>query len=350
MASHLIYIGTYTRTTSRGIYSTRLDSDTGQLSAPVVAAETVSPTFLAFSPDKRRLYAVLDSKDMAVAYSVNANSAGLDRISGPPSADVPAPCHVAVDRTGRALVVANYHSAVIAALPILADGSTGVPNVIPHSGSSVHPTRQTASHPHSATISPDNRFVIVCDLGLDRIFTYRFDPAAATLSPAEPAFVATAPGAGPRHFAFGKDSLHAYAINELGNTVVAYAYDSGTGALAPFQTLSTLPANFSGESITAEIRVHPNGRFLYGSNRGHDSIAVFGVDPASGRLAQVEIVPAGGKAPRNFALTPDGKWLVCAHQDSNSLCAFRVDPDTGRLTRVPGSISVPMPVCVLVYD
>jgi 6-phosphogluconolactonase len=350
MASHLIYLGTYTRTTSRGIYSTRLDSDTGQLSAPVLAAETPSPTFLAFSPDKRRLYAVLDSKEMVVAYTVDPDSAGLDRISGPRSADVPAPCHVAVDRTGRALVVANYHSAVVAAVPILADGSTGVPNVIPHSGSSVHPSRQTSPHPHSVTFSPDNRFVIACDLGLDRIFTYRFDPGRGALSPAEPAFVLTAPGAGPRHFAFGRDGPHAYAINELGNTVVAYSYDAQRGSLAPFQTLSSLPSDFSGQSIAAEIRLHPNGRFLYGSNRGHDSIAVFSVDPASGSLAPVEIVPAGGKAPRNFALSPDGAWLVCAHQDSDSLCAFRVDSHTGRLTHVPGSIRVPMPVCVAFYS
>jgi 6-phosphogluconolactonase len=350
MPSHLIYIGTYTRSTSRGIYSTRLDADTGRLSAPVVAAETDSPTFLALSPDRKRLYAVRNTKDMVASYTVNARADGLNPIPGPPSAESQAPCHVAVDRTGQALVVANYHFPIVAALPLLTDGSVGTPREILHSGSSVHPTRQTSSHPHSVTISPDNRFVIACDLGLDRIFTYRFDPATAMLTPAEPAFVATAPGAGPRHFAFGKDGRHAYAINELGNTVVAYAYDAQKGSLAPFQTLSTLPPDFSGQSIAAEIRVHPNGRFLYGSNRGSDSIAVFAIDPSSGALALVEIVPAGGKAPRNFALSPGGSWLVCAHQDSNSLCSFRVNPDTGRLSPVSGGISVPMPVCVLFYD
>jgi 6-phosphogluconolactonase len=350
MASHLIFVGTYTKGTGRGIYSVRLDSETGQLSAPELAAETPSPTFLALSPDKRRLYAVRNTKDMVAGFSVGAGSGSLVRIPAPASAEGVSPCHLAVDRTGRALVVANYNVPIVAALPLQADGAVGVPNVITHSGSSVHPTRQTSAHPHSTTISPDNRFVIACDLGQDRIFTYRFDPAKALLSPSDPAFVATEPGSGPRHFAFGGDGRHAYVINELANTVVAYAYDASNGALAPFQTLSTLPPEFSGESIAAEIRLHPNGRFLYGSNRGHDSIAVFAVDPPSGKLAPVEIMPAGGRTPRNFSLSPDGTWLVCAHQDSSTLCSFRVDPESGRLARVPGTVSVPMPVCVLFYS
>jgi len=350
MASHLIYIGTYTRTTSRGIYSVRLDSDTGQMSAPVLAAETPSPTFLAFSADKGRLYAVRNSKDMAAAYSVDPGTGRLSQLPGSSGTEKTGPCYVAVNRAGTVLVVADYHAALVAAIPLHRDGSVGEPNSVAHAGRSVHPTRQTAAHPHSAVFSPDNRFVIACDLGLDRVYTYRIDPVLALLTPSDPAFVATEPGAGPRHLVFGPDGRRAYVINELGNTIVAYAYHVDSGSLAPIQTLSTLPADFIGESTSAEIRLHPNGRFLYGSNRGHDSIAVFSVDPASGRLAPVEFAPAGGRAPRNFALSPDGAWLVCAHQDSDSLCAFRVDPGTGRLTRVPGGISVPMPVCVAFFS
>ena len=202
----------------------------------------------------------------------------------------------------------------------------------------------------SVTPSPDNRLVIVCDLGLDKIFTYALDPAAAKLTPANPPFVVTAPGAGPRHFKFGPDGKHAYAINEMGGTITAYDYDATRGALTTRQTVPTLPADFNGENTCAEIRVHPNGKFLYGSNRGHDSIAVFAINAATGLLTPVEIVLSGGKTPRNFALSPDGAWLVCAHQDSNNLTVFRVDPGTGRLTPTASTANVPACVCVLFYD
>ena len=203
---------------------------------------------------------------------------------------------------------------------------------------------------HSVTPSPDNRFVIVCDLGVDKIFTYAIDPATAKATPANPPFVATEPGQGPRHFKFGTDGRHAYAINELASTVTAYDYDAAGGALTPRQTVTTLPPDFKGPTTTAEVRVHPNGRFVYGSNRGHDSIAVFAVDASSGLLSPVEIVPSGGKVPRNFALSPNGKWLVCAHQDSNNITVFRVDSNTGKLTRTEHTATVPMAVCVLFYD
>jgi 6-phosphogluconolactonase len=203
------------------------------------------------------------------------------------------------------------------------------------------------------TPSPDNRFVIVCDLGVDKIFTYALDAAIAKLTPANPPFVVTAPGAGPRHFKFSADGRHAYAINEIDCTVAAYDYTAANGALTARQTIHTLPADYdnsAGKNTTAEVRIHPNGKFLYGSNRGHDSLAVFAINPASGLLSLVEIAPSGGKVPRNFAFSPDGKWLVCAHQDSNNLTVFRVDATTGRLTRVAGEAAVPMCVCVLFYD
>jgi 6-phosphogluconolactonase len=246
------------------------------------------------------------------------------------------------------LVLAHYHSGIVAALPINPDGTLGAPgSVIQHTGHSVNPKRQEAPHVHSVTLSPDNRFVIVCDLGLDQVFTYALDPATATLTPATTPFVATAPGAGPRHAAFSTDGQWVFVINELASTLVSYRYDPATGALQPTDTQSTLPADFSGESSTAEVRVHPNGRFVYGSNRGHDSIAIFAFDSATGALSPLGHTPTGGKNPRNFAFSPDGKWLVAANQNSDNLRVFHVDSQSGALAAVPGEASVPLPVCVL---
>ncbi|MCX6955856.1 MAG: lactonase family protein [Verrucomicrobia bacterium] len=201
------------------------------------------------------------------------------------------------------------------------------------------------------TLSPDNRHVIVCDLGLDKIFSYALDTQAAKLTPAAAPFVATTPGAGPRHFKFGADGRFAYAITEMGGTVEAFSYTAATGALTPLQVISSVPADFTGLKWGAEVRVSPNGKFLYASNRTHDSLAVFAIDATTGKLTLREIVPSGGKTPRNFALSADGAWLVCAHQDSPTLTVFRVDPATGRLTAVPSSGAPAVAsVCVLFYD
>jgi 6-phosphogluconolactonase len=198
---------------------------------------------------------------------------------------------------------------------------------------------------HSAVISPDNRFALVCDLGLDRIYAYRLDAARARLEAAQPASTADAAGSGPRHSAFAADGRRVYVSHELDNTVTAFDFDPAGGALLARQALSTLPAGFRGESAAAEVALHPNGRFLYVSNRGHDSIAVFAV-AASGLLSPVDFTPAGGSIPRHFALSPDGAWLVCAHQGSGTLGAFRVDPATGRLAPSGAPVAVPDPVCV----
>ena len=346
-ASLPVFIGTYTRTTGRGIYSLRLDLATGALTSPALAAETPNPSFLAFTPDRKTLYAVNESAAMAAAFATDFATGLLRPLESPQSSGGVAPCHLVVDPTQRALLVANYHTGIVAAIPLHPDGTLGTPHVIPHTGHSVDPVRQTSPHVHSVTLSPDGRFVIVCDLGLDRIFTYRLDAAQAVLTPATPPFVATVPGSGPRHFAFGADGRHAYALTEMGSTVTAYDYAPDTGALTPRQTLSTLPSDFHGVSSGAEIRVHPNGRFVYASNRGHDSIAVLAVDATTGRLTPVEVAPCGGKNPRNFSLSPDGQWLVCANQNSNSLTVLRVDAQTGRLTLTGHTASVPLPVCVL---
>lgn len=353
MASpHHIYFGTYTRSTSRGIYATTLDDATGALTPPVLLAEATNPSWITFSPDKRFLYAVSPTRAQAVGFAVNPSDGTLAPLPPQSVATEPAnaPAHLVVDATGRMLIAANYGEGYVAAMPIRPDGTLGEPNVIRHTGSGPDPKRQEKPHVHSVTLSPDNRFVIVCDLGLDRIFTYAIDPANASLTPASPAFVLGAPGSGPRHFVFAGGGRRAYNITEMGATVVGYNYDAERGALTSFQTVSTLPPEFAGQKWAAEVRIHPNGRFLYASNRGHDSIAVFAVDPGSGRLTPVEIIPSGGKVPRNFALSPNGKWLVCAHQDSDNVTVFAVDGSTGRLTKTPQTITVPMAVCVQFYD
>ena len=361
-SSHLIYLGTSTRIgTSKGIYSIRLDGETGALSSPILAAEAVDPAWITFSPDRKFLYAIHPSPGQAIGFNVDATNGKLIPLPSPaaPTHAAP-PSHLAVDATGRTLLAANYAEGYVAAIPILPDGRLGVPNSLKHEGRSVHPTRQEKPHVHSVTVSPDNRFVIVADLGTDKIFTYALDPVAARLTPGNPPFVTTNPGAGPRHFKFGGDlpdealaksgGRHAYAINELANTLTAYDYDVARGALTPRQSISTLPAGYADPTTTAEVRVHPNGRFIYGSNRGHDSIAVFAVNAANGTLTPIEIVPSGGKTPRNFSLSPDGRWLVCGHQGTELLTVVRVDAATGRLTRTPHTANVPACICVLFYD
>jgi len=348
--SHLVYFGTYTKSgSSRGIHVARLDDETGELSAPTIVAEAVDPAWITLTPDKRFLYAIHGWRAQAIGFAVEPTRGTLTPLPAPESPAANPPSHLAVDATGRVLLAANYRDGYVASMAIHADGTLDAPQIIRHEGRGTHPTRQEKPHVHSVTVSPDNRHVVVCDLGLDQIFTYELGVTQAKLAPANPPFVATAPGAGPRHFKFSPDAAHAYAINELANTIVAYDYDATRGALTPRQTVSSLPPDFTGENTTAEIRVHPNGRYLYGSNRGHDSIAVYGI-AATGELSLSEIVPSGGRTPRNFALSPNGRWLVCGHQDTPLITVFRVDPATGRLARTPHTAPIGACVCVLFYD
>ena len=352
-SSHLIFLGTYTaKGPSKGIYRVRLDDDTGALSVPQLAATATDPAWLALSPDRKYLYAIDGTTAQARGFAVDATGGDLTPLPAPAAPAANPPSHLAVDATGRVLLAANYRDGFVAALAIQPDGSLGAPQIIRHEGHGPHPTRQEKPHVHSVTLAPDNRFVIVADLGLDRVYSYALDSAHARLSPAVPPFVATAPGAGPRHFKFSPDGRRGYAINELANTIAAYDYDAARGALTPVKIAPTLPADFTAANTTAEIRVHPNGRFIYGSNRGHDSIAVFALDPAGGVSGDqpIEIVPTGGKNPRNFALSPNGRWLVCGHQDTPLLTVFRVDPITGRLSRTPHTADVSSCVCVLFCD
>lgn len=357
-SSHLIFLGTYTRdSTSKGIYAVRLDAETGALSVPTLAAEIVDPAWITLTPDQKILYAIHGSPSQAIGFAVDAALAALTPLprgnetpSTASATPVNPPSHLAVDATGRVLLAANYRDGYVAAVPIHPDGTLGAPNTVRHTGRGPNPERQEKPHVHSVTLSPDNRFVIVADLGLDKVFSYALDPADAKLTPANPPFVETEPGAGPRHFKFGRDGKHAYVINEMGGTITAFDYDAARGALTPIQTVSTLPPDFSGLKWNAEVRVHPNGRFLYGSNRTHDSIAVFAIDSATGKLTLLEIIPTGGRNPRNFALSPDGKWLVCGHQETPLITVFRVDPGSGRLMPTDHSAAVPSCVCVLFME
>ncbi len=347
---HRILIGTYTKAASRGIYSTALDRASGALGAPVLAAEAPNPTFIALSPDRRFLYAVCAGDAWASSFGVDPATGALSPVQQHGPGAGPTPCHISVDPTGRIALAANYHLGLAAAIPLKGDGTLGTPRVVGHSGRGPHPSRQTQTHVHSATFSPDARFAIVCDLGLDRIYSYRVDPGSVSLQPGDPPYVESAPGAGPRHFAFGTGGRHAYAINELDNTIVAYEYLPPNGGLVRLQAVSLLPQGYRGDATAAEVRVHPGGRWVYGSCRGPDTLSLFAVHGPTGTLSPVETVPCGGKGPRAFTLSPDGGWLVCAHQDSGTLCSFRVDPATGRLTRAPGAIEVSMPVCVAFLD
>jgi 6-phosphogluconolactonase len=359
-SDHLVFIGTYTRGGSKGIYLLRLDGRTGAFNPPQLAAETASPSFLALHPNRRVLYAlgqagmVDGAPGGAVsAYAIDAATGRLAPLNQQPSGSV-ALTHLAVDATGRALFAVSFAGGQVVAFPVGSDGRLGPRTLLLQHQGPLGPNaaRQEKPHPHSVTISPDNRFAFIADLGLDRVFSYRLDAAAALLSPNDPPYTPIAPGAGPRHSAFSPDGRFFYVVDEIDGSVTACAYDAARGAAGPFQHISTLPAGFkvTDPDRAAEICVHPNGRFVYASNRGHDSIAVFARDESTGRLTLVEIVPCGGQSPRSFSLSPEGAWLVCAHQDSGTLAVFRVDGSTGRLVRSGGTVSVPSPICVLFYN
>lgn len=351
---HVALLGTFTDKDSRGIYVVRLDADTGALSAPELAAELSYPEFFALHPNKRIVYSMArvpgaDGKPTgAVAAFALEPETGRLTLLNLESTGQRSLCHLALDATHRMLVAVSYGGGYVASFPVLPDGRVGpVKTLLPQTGPlGPNAARQEKPHPHSVTLSPDNRFAFVADLGVDRVFTYRLSPEDGSIAPHEPAFATFAPGAGPRHTKFSVDGKFFYVLDELDCTVTSCRYDAPRGVVEPFQRVSTLPAEFAGENTTSEVRVHPNGRFVYAANRGHDSLAVFERNAGTGALTRVEIVACGGRTPRNFSLTPDGRWLLCAHMDSNTLVVFRVDAATGRLTRTGPTVAVPRVVCV----
>jgi 6-phosphogluconolactonase len=347
-----VYFGTSATDESRGIYVSKLDQQTGELSRAQRVADKSDSVFMTFSPDHRRLYALAEVPgpgpkplEAIETYATDPATGRLESM-GERVSDGPEGCHISVDPSGRCLLVCNYNGHYIEVFPILADSTVGARTcLVRHSGSGPNPTRQQEAHPHSANVDPSGRFAIVADLGLDRLFVYRLDAGNGTLSPNDPPFASVAPGAGPRHFAFHPDGRHAFVINEMGGSVTAMNWDSAKGVLTPYQTISLLPEGFRGTNTSAEVVVGKNGNAVYGSNRGDDSIVVLAFDPATGALTFVQRMADGIKTPRNYAIDPSGKWLVCGNLTGNSACVYRVEAGTGRL-ELAGTIQVPQPLCV----
>jgi 6-phosphogluconolactonase len=349
-----VYVGTYTGAGSRGIHRFELDPASGAWTDPILAGESENPSFLALHPNGRILYAVNEVGDHGGARSGAVSAFAVDRATGrlqllgrqaSGGAD---PCHLAVDREGRNALVANYGGGSVAVLPIGADGTLRPASEIRRQeGTGPDRVRQEKPHAHAIVLDGAERFALAADLGADRIFVYRFGAAAGSLEPNQPGAAELEPGSGPRHLAWHPSGKYLYAINELRSTVTAFRYDAGRGALEPFQTVSTLPPGFSGQSTAAEVAVSPDGRFLYASNRGDDSLAMFTIDAASGALVPTGRVPSGGHMPRQFAIDPSGRWLLVANQDSDAIAIFRLDPATGRPEPVGRQVPISRPACVL---
>jgi 6-phosphogluconolactonase len=348
-----VYVGTYTGKKSQGIYRFGFDLATGQLTGRALAGKAVNPSFVAIHPNHKFLYAVGEVDDFAgkktggiSAFAIDPKTGDLKLLNQHSSGGA-GPCHLVVDKSGKNVLAANYSGGSVCVLPVSEDGTLGEATaVVQHRGSSVNKDRQAEPHAHSINLDAANRFAFAADLGLDKVMIYRFDPDKHTLDANDPAAADITAGSGPRHFAFHPDGRHAYVINEILSTVTAMDYDAERGALKPVQTVSALPEDFKGKSWTAEVVVHPSGKFVYGSNRGHDSIAIFSVDARTGTLKPVGHQASGIKTPRNFAIDPTGAYLLVANQDSDSIVVFRIDPQSGELAPVSGPAEVPMPVCI----
>jgi 6-phosphogluconolactonase len=348
-----VYVGTYTRTGSKGIYRLELDLASGKLTPRGLAVATSEPSFLAIHPNHRFLYAVGEVDDFGGkssgairAFTIDAKTGKLTLLNQQPSGG-PGPCHLVVDKKGTHVLAANYGGGSACVLPIRDDGSLGKATAFKqHKGSSVDKDRQKGPHAHSINLDAANRFAFVADLGLDKVMIYRYDAGKGTLTENDPPSVAVPGGSGPRHFAFHPNGKNAYVINEMKSTVTALDYDAKRGELKAVQTVSTLPRGYKGNTSTAEVQVHPSGKFLYGSNRGHNSIAIFAIDPKRGKLTFVGHQTSKIKTPRNFGIDPTGTFLVVANQDSDSLVVFRIDPETGKLKPTWNKVKVPFPVCV----
>lgn len=354
----LAYFGTYTDgTKSKGIYCFRFDTRTGNLTPVGTTSGVENPSFLAVHPTSKYIYAVSESdfdvdgkpEGSVYAFSLNRSNGALKLINHQLSGGK-GPCYVSIDHTGRCALIANYNNGSVASLPIRTDGSLGqAMSVIQHSGSSIDPVRQQGPHAHSINPFPNNRFAVAADLGIDKLIVYKLDPHKATLVINDTPFCRTDPGGGPRHLAFHPSRHFAYISNEMKSTVSAFDFDSTNGKFKEIQTISTLPDPFEGNS-TAEIQVHPSGKFVYCSNRGQDSIAMFSIDNSSGKLSLIGFQPTQGRKPRNFTIDPSGKFMIVCNQASDNAVVFGIDPGDGKLTQVGQPVSIPAPVCVKFAD
>jgi 6-phosphogluconolactonase len=351
---YLVYIGTYTQegSDSKGIYAYRFDAATGQLVSLGLAAESINPSFLAIHPNHRFLYAVNEVSNYQGQKSGAVSALSIDRATGKltllnqVASRGGDPCYISLDKTGKYVMIANYGGGSIAVFPVLNDGRLGEASAfVQHTGHGPNPERQEGPHAHSIDVSPDNHFALVDDLGLDETLVYRFNSATGSLA-AEPEIGKSDPGAGPRHLAFSTNGKFVYVLNEMQSAVDAFAYDAAVGALRRVQTISSLPADFSKENTAAEIEVHPSGRFLYASNRGHDSIAVFSIDAAKGTLTNVEYASTKGASPRSFEIAPGGSLLFAANEKSDNIVLFRINPQSGKLIPTGKVLEISQPVCV----
>jgi 6-phosphogluconolactonase len=345
---YLLFVGTYTdKTSSKGIYAFDFDPATGKLIPRGLAAQSANPSWVVIHPDGKFAYAANESgkQSMISAFSIDAKAAKLALLNQLP-AQGEDPCHLAFDKTGKYLFAANYTSGDVTVFPILPDGKLGAPtaNVKDQGALGPNKERQEGPHAHWVGASSDNRFLYVSDLGLDRVLIYNFDASKGTLSPGS-ATIAPSPGTGPRHVAFSQNHKFAYVLGEMSSAVTVFSMDGRTPQL--IQEISALPKEFSGRKEAAEIALDPSGKWLFTSNRGHDSIAVFSVDPVKGTLTRSTILPTGGQEPRHFALDPTGQFLLAENQNSNTIGVFRINPSTGALTQVSQTENVPSPVCLV---
>ena len=350
----LVFISAFAPGGEGAIHAYQLDLATGQLKLVQRTTGVEYPFFLALSPDREFLYSIHapgefggKSHEQVAAYKMVGRTGEL-KLLNRQSTRGSASCYLAVDATGKTVVLANYATGSVASLPVQQDGSLGeIVSFVQHEGSSIDPKRQEGPHAHCAVISPDNRFVYAADLGIDRVMAYRLDAATAKLSPGRPPFVRTPPGVGPRHLTFHPNGQRIYVINELANSVTFFDYDTEPGILSERQTISTLPEGFAGTSYCADVKVTPNGHFLYGTNRGHDSIAAYRIGE-DGQLTLLEIEPSLGQGPQNLAITPGGELLLCANMPGNNIVVFRIDAQTGDLTPVGEPVSMPSPSCIMI--
>ena len=349
-----VYVGTYTSgSKSKGIYRMTFDPATGELSEPAVAAETANPTFLAIHPTGKYLYAVNEIENFGKskkrvggvgAFAID-DKGGLSFLNAESSGGG-GPCHLITDKAGKNVLVANYGGGSCAVLPIGTDGKVSeATSFVQHKGSSIDKGRQEGPHGHSINLDKANKFAFVADLGLDKILIYKFDGKKGTIAPNDPPHVATPEGGGPRHFTFHPNGKFAYTNNEMGSSVTAMTYDAEAGKLEPIQTITTLPKPTKGNS-TAEVLVHPSGKFLYCSNRGHNSIAMYAIDPETGKLTAKGNQGEGINVPRNFVFAPGGKFCLVANQDGHSVIVFRVNAETGALEPTKVKVEVQAPVCL----
>lgn len=345
--NYLVYVGTYTHEESKGIYAYRFNTSIGKLSNIGLVAEVTHPSFLAIHPNQKFLYAVSETDDGSlVSYAIDHATGKLTKLNSV-SSKGGWPCHMSVDKTGSTLAVANYTTGNIAAFLIQPDGSLGEASAFDqHQPEKYKGQRQPGPLAHSADFSPNNRFLITSDKGVDKLFVYRFDPKNSSLTPNDPAFLRIDPASGPRHFAFHPNGRWAYGNNESASSLNVYSFDGAKGVLTKMQTVSTLPANHTGRNSTAETEVHPSGKFVYVSNRGHNSIALFSVDQAKGTVTLVDHFPTQGNTPRNFAVDPTGQYILAANQRSDDIFVFRLDTETGRLTPTGEKATTDAPVCI----